>query len=175
MPFDDGERMDHTRFETLYRTHGPSVIRYCAFSAGSWQDGEDIAAEVFARLLTKGSRLSESAIAPWLFTVARNLCASQHRSAARRARVARALADTPLPSAPAWSDPELWSYVATLKERARLIVYLHTVEERPFPEIARLTGMSTSAVKMTHYRALERIRRSMEAQGIRGAADLIGG
>lgn len=167
--------MDHARFETLYRTHGPSVIRYCAFSAGGWQDGEDIAAEVFARLLTKGSRLSDEAVAPWLFTVARNLCTSHHRSAQRHARVARELTDNALRQAPAWGDPVLWSYVASLKERARLVIYLHTVEERTFAEIARLTGMSTSAVKMTHYRALGRIRRSMEAQGIRGAADLLGG
>lgn len=167
--------MDDDRFERLYREYGPSVLRYCAFSAGGWQDGEDIAAEVFARLLTKGSGLAEERIAPWLFIVARNLCVSHHRSGARQARVHRDLAEAPCPVAPAWSDPAVWGYLAELNENARLIIYLHAVEDRPFSEIARFTRKSVSAVKMTHYRALERVRLAMAADGIAGAADLLGG
>jgi RNA polymerase sigma factor (sigma-70 family) len=167
--------MDNDRFERLYREHGPSVIRDCTFSAGGWQDGEDIAAEVFARMLTKGSELADERIAPWLFTVARNLCVSHHRSAVRQARVHRDLTETPSWEAPAWSDPAIWGYVMALKERARLVIYLHAVEERPFSQIARMTGMSQSAVKMTHYRALDRVRRAMEADGITSTADMLGG
>ena len=167
--------MEADRFERLYREHGRSVVRYCTFSTGAWQDGEDIAAEVFARLLTMGSRLPDDRIAPWLFTVARNLCVSHHRARLRADRLHRDMAGSPDARAPAWSDPIVWSYVAVLKEEARLVIYLRTVEERPFSHIARLTGRSDSAVKMTHYRALQHIREAMIADGIAGAADLLGG
>lgn len=151
------------------------MVRYCAFSTGGWQDGEDIAAEVFTRLMTKGASLPDERVAPWLFTVARNLCTSHHRSARRRERLDREIAERVRDAAPAWTDPALWGYLAPLKERARLTVYLHAVEGRPFSEIARLTNTSTSTAKMTHYRALDRIRRTMATDGITSAADLLGG
>lgn len=167
--------MEQDRFEKLYREHGASVVRYCTFSAGSWQDGEDIAAEVFSRLVTKGDGIADAHVAPWLFTVARNLCRSHHRAARRRQHLNDRIARGSAPTAPAWTDPALWRYLAALNERSRLVVYLHAVEGRPFGEIAALTASSTSAVKMTHYRALERLRRSMAADGVTRAADLLGG
>lgn len=167
--------MDPQRCEELFRQHARSLIRYCAFSTGSWQDGEDIAAEVFARLLRRSRPLPDDAVAPWLFVVARNLCRSQHRKSMRQVRLVRDLAEGFSESAPAWVDRTVWEYVRALKEDARLIVFLHTVEGRPFSEIATLLGKSVSAVKMTHYRGLERIRQRMHADDIRAASDLLGG
>lgn len=167
--------MDPRRFEEAYRAHGPSVVRYCTFTTGSWAEGEDIAAEVFVRLMTRGSALPQERIAPWLFTVARNLCATHHRRAKRAERLRTLLTPPEANQQPARVDPVLWEHVRCVDERARLIVFLHAVEGRPFSEIAELLGKSPSAVKMTHYRALARIRTSMEARGILSSADMLGG
>ena len=37
--------MDDERFESAWSAHGPAVLRYCTYSTGSSQEGEDIAAE----------------------------------------------------------------------------------------------------------------------------------
>jgi RNA polymerase sigma-70 factor (ECF subfamily) len=167
--------MDARRVEQLFKDHAASVVRYCAFSAGSWQDGEDIAAEVFSRLIAHERSLTDEHAVRWLFTVARNECASHHRTQRRRERFNRRLAETPLGEAPAWVDPVVWRYLRSVKETARLVVFLHAVESRPFSEIARLLGKSPSAVKMTHYRALKTLRAAMEADGVTGTAALMGG
>jgi RNA polymerase sigma factor (sigma-70 family) len=171
-----GVSMERERIEKLYRQHGASLVRYCAFSAGSWQDGEDIAAEVFSRLIAKGDAIPDQRIAAWLFAVAKNQCASHHRSAARRSLLHRQLAaQSAQAKDPAWVDPSIWRYLRSMKEGARLVVFLHAVEGRPFTQIAELLGKSPSAVKMTHYRALGQVRRAMEADGFTGAASLLGG
>jgi RNA polymerase sigma-70 factor, ECF subfamily len=167
--------MDARTVEALYEAHGSSILRYCAFSAGTWADGEDIAAEVFSRLLTHERPMTQEHAVRWLFTVARNLCASHHRSSRRAERARESMAQAVGSAVSAWVDPVVWRYLHSVAEKPRLVVFLHAVEERPFAEIARLLGMSTSAVKMTHYRALGRLRQAMEADGITGVAALMGG
>lgn len=167
--------MEQERLERLYREHGSSLIRYCAYSAGSWQDGEDIAADVFSRLIARDEAIQDERVAAWLFAVAKNLCVSHHRAAARRSRLHRQLAEAPQAKDAAWVDPAMWQYLRVVKEDARLIIFLHAVEERPFTQIADLLGKSPSAVKMTHYRALGSVRRAMEADEITGVASLFGG
>jgi len=163
------------RAETLYREHAASVIRYCAFSTGSWADGEDIAAEVFTRLLTRTLPIADQAVAPWLFVVARNLCRSHHRKASRRRHLDLSAAESLVGLTDAWVDREVWEHLHSLKEDARLVIFLHVVEGRPFAEIARLRNSSLSAVKMTYYRALRRIRQRMSAEYEPGAVELLGG
>lgn len=166
--------MDTSAVEGLYQAHGRSIVRYCAFSAGTWADGEDIAAETFSRLLTQTRPMTEEHAVRWLFTVARNLCVSHHRAVRRAERLQRTIADA-APPEPAWIDPTVWRYLRNVAEKPRLVIFLHAVEGRPFGEIAHLLGMSISAVKMTHYRGLEKVRRAMEADGITGIASLTGG
>ena len=167
--------MEQERIERLFQEHGASLVRYCAFSAGSWQDGEDVAADVFSRLIARGDAIPDQRVAAWLFAVAKNQCVSHHRATARRNALHHQLAESTQAKDPAWVDPSMWQYLRKLKEDARLVIYLHAVEERPFTQIAELLGKSPSAVKMTHYRALRHVRRAMEADGFASAASLLGG
>lgn len=157
-------RADPDRFDAVYRGYGPSVLRYCAFSTGSREDGEDIAAEVFSRFLAKGGDLADVRVPGWLFLVARNLCRSHHRSAKRGRLFAWRIA-RPESEDHAWRDPGVWTTVGRLDEAARLVVFLRAVEDRPFSDIARITNKKEGAVKMTYYRALERLRVELEAEG----------
>jgi RNA polymerase sigma-70 factor (ECF subfamily) len=156
--------VDDTRFEHVYDAHGPAVLRYCTYSLGSRDAAEDAAAETFARYLEKGERVPTEYTEAWLIRVARNLCASQHRTAARWRRLN---ADAPVDPAPAdgWAAPDAWPYVRRLDETERLAIYLRVVEERPFAEVARLIGKSEAASKMTFYRAIDRLRRDMHRDG----------
>jgi RNA polymerase sigma-70 factor (ECF subfamily) len=166
--------VDEGRFEEVYAAYGPAVLRYCAYSAGSRQIAEDLAAETFARFLERGDRVPAERTEAWLIQVARNLCASHHRSVSR-SRLLHARAAHADPVADGWADPDAWRYVRRLKEPERLAVYLRVVEERPFAEVARLLGKSEGAAKMTFYRAVERLRADMERDGLGPSTSLVGG
>jgi RNA polymerase sigma-70 factor (ECF subfamily) len=176
--------LGEARFDAVYVKYGASILRYCVYSAGSAHDGEDITAEVFARLLVKGEHVPDERAEAWLFTVARNLCVSHHRNAARRGTLERRLAAAALvdaasngidESGAAWGDPAIWDCLRCLDEKAGQVVYLRVVEDRPFAEIARLVGKREGATKMMFYRALERLRRDMERDSVRANAGLAGG
>jgi len=167
--------VDDTTFEEVYDAHAPAVLRYCTYSSGSRQSAEDLAAETFARYLEKGDRVPAEQVEAWLIRVARNLCASHHRSVARSRLLSAKVADTTAVVADGWADADAWAHVRRLKETERLAVYLRVVEERPFSEVARLLGKSESAAKMTFYRAVERIRAEMRRDGLDRDTRFVGG
>jgi RNA polymerase sigma factor (sigma-70 family) len=154
--------VDEARFERVYAKYAPVVSRYCAYSTGSRHTAEDLTAETFARFLVRGEPVADDIVERWLLRVARNLCASHHRSAARSRRFLARLAEPEPAIADAWPYPDAWRYVRPLREAQRLAIYLRVVEDRPFAEVARMLGVSESAAKMTYYRAVERVRRDME-------------
>ncbi|MDO8964429.1 MAG: sigma-70 family RNA polymerase sigma factor [Coriobacteriia bacterium] len=164
------------RFEAAWSGYGSSVLRYCVYSTGTREAGEDVAAETFARFLAKGAAVPAERTEAWLLTVARNLCASHHRSAFRALRLIGRIVDSPR-SEPgsAWRDGPAWEAAQRLSEQQRLTVYLRVVEERPFAEVAELTGKSEAATKMTFYRAMERLRRDVCRERAGGDGSLVGG
>ncbi len=167
--------MEDEHFEFAWRTYGPAVLRYCTYSMGSSDAGEDVAAETFARFLAKGGRVPAEHIEAWLIRVARNLCITHHRSARRRNALEVKLGSVYADRAEAWQGPNTWEYVRRLKEASRLVIYLRIAEDRPFAEIARLTGRSESATKMTFYRAIERLRDEMASEDAGADIMIVGG
>lgn len=167
--------MDAGRFERAWAAHAVSVVRYCTYSTGSSEAGEDVAAETFARFLAKGDRVAEEHVEAWLIRVARNLCSNQRRAAASRSSLEARLAREPAAPTEERIRPDSWEYVRRLNENERLAVYLRVAEDRSFADIARLLGKSESAAKMTFYRAIDRLRREMQRDGAGTTASLEGG
>lgn len=156
--------VDDARFERVYATHGAVVLRYCAYSMGSRDRAEDVAADVFARYLERGAGLDEERVLGWLIRVARNQCATEHRKDVRERFLTSKVQARP-PVIDAWSDPDWWTLLCSeLTERERLIVYLRAIEDQPFAEVARITGKRESAVKMAYYRAAEKLRSQYARQ-----------
>jgi RNA polymerase sigma-70 factor, ECF subfamily len=170
-----GARVDDEKFESAWSAHGPAVLRYCTFSTGSSQEGEDVAAETFIRFLAKGDRVPPERVEAWLIRVARNLCVSHHRDAKRQTRLGTQLAEESSAGTGEWVRPDSWEYVQRLNETERLAVYLRIAEDRTFADIARLLKKSEAAAKMTFYRALDRVRAEMERDGSGRATTLVGG
>lgn len=167
--------MDDTRFERAWSAYGSAVLRYCTYSTGSCDAGEDVAAETFARFLAKGERVPDDGVEAWLIRVARNLCSSHHRAAKRRRLLEVRLAEEPHDVTDEWQRPGSWEYVRRLKETERLAVYLRIAEDRSFADVARILGKSESAAKMTFYRAIDRLRRDMQGEEPGQQTSLLGG
>lgn len=167
--------MDDAKFEEAWSACGPAVLRYCTYSTGSPQDGEDVLVETFARYLAKGDHVAPANVEAWLIRVARNLCANHHLGAKRRRALESRLAEGLSAETSGWTRPESWEYVRRLKETERLVVYLRIAEDRSFSDVARLVGRSEGAVKMTFYRAIDRLRRDMKRDGAGPDLTLEGG
>jgi RNA polymerase sigma factor (sigma-70 family) len=150
--------VDDKRFETAWRTHGASLLRYCRFAIGSPDAGEDIAAETFARFLQRGDAVVGDKVEAWLFTVAHNLIRTQQRKSSRWLSVLPRLQDSSAASNEGEYETGLVELLAPLSAEQRLAVYLRVIEDRPFAEVARITGKSEAAVKKIVYRALAQLR-----------------
>lgn len=167
--------MDDDRFESVWSAHGPAVLRYCTYSMGSSQEGEDVAAETFARFLVRGDHVAPEYAEAWLIRVARNLCASRYRAVRRQGALESRIAEETAVDTDGWTRPDSWEYVRLLNEAQRLIIYLRVAEDRSFADIARIVGKSESATKMAFYRAIDRLRRDMQRDGAGSDSTLVGG
>jgi RNA polymerase sigma-70 factor (ECF subfamily) len=153
------------RFERVWSEHAARITRYCVFSTGASDAGEDVAADVLTKFLIHGEGVGDDRIEAWLFTVARNECISHHRTARRRqdlrertAHDGESLASDPGAHFDGELDPALRSSLLALKERDRLALYLRVVEGRPYAEVAHATGRPEGATRMAVLRSLRRLK-----------------
>ena len=91
-------RADGDAFEQIYETFHPRLFNFLARLSRRRDVAEDLVEETWLRVVTYAPRLHpETRLAPWLFTVARNLYVSYCRS--------RALDYDTLAGPPLWSTP----------------------------------------------------------------------
>ena len=131
------------------------------------EDAEDVVAETF---LTAWRRLDEipcgSGARPWLYGVARNALANQHRGERRRGRLRDRLNAEPRPSARqrAGANDELASVAAAfarLREDDRELLALVAWEELDPGEIATVLGCSRNAARIRLHRARRRLANEL--------------
>jgi RNA polymerase sigma-70 factor, ECF subfamily len=163
-----GHHVTEAEFADSYREHYRRIYRYCLFRTASPYDAEEVAAEAFARLLSRRTPLPADAALPWLFRVAKNLCVDYAR---RQDRVRPSAPDTfPEPPAPeVWQPVETWDSVRALRPDEQLLVYLRVIEDLPFPQVAALVGRSEGAVKMAFHRGMKKLARTL-SEGARDDA-----
>lgn len=155
--------MDDIRFERLYAQHAHRVLSWCRFATPTAADAEDAAAETFARLLARGSHLPDSAVAAWLFTTSRRICIDMARRTMRERLVERVDEEVASADGPdtMWVDPELQMALRRLTTLQQQVVFLRVIEDLPFDTVARLTGRTTVAARVTCHRALRALARNM--------------
>jgi RNA polymerase sigma-70 factor (ECF subfamily) len=151
--------MDRT--EQLYRQHAAAVLRFAWGLCGSRHDAEDIVAETFVRLLTKGPRIEARTAKAYLLTIARNVWISGWRR--RRREV--------LSDEPAWisdADPvsridakakleETFKRLETLPRGEREALLLRVDHDMSYEEIASALSITVSAAKVRVHRARLRL------------------
>ncbi|MBI4240074.1 MAG: sigma-70 family RNA polymerase sigma factor [Candidatus Rokubacteria bacterium] len=155
-------------FQALYDRHHRGVFNFLLRSLGDSQIAEDLLQETFLRVFTHREEYRPTAaFRTWLFTIARNLLVDQLRQRSG----SRELADgepvelvedpgaTPLQQAEAQELGE-WLQAAVLKlsPSQREVLLLSRFAGLSHEEIARITGISPVAVRVTLHRALRRLR-----------------
>ena len=136
---------------------------------GRQEDAEEAVQDAFVRAYRSLARCDgPDRFGPWLFGILVNRCRTRYGQTARRSRVVvhddAALADAEAPDdaeGMAWRDA-VSRAVARLDPEWREAFLLKHVEDLSYDEMAALTGVGVSALKMRVSRACERLRTILE-------------
>jgi len=139
--------------ESLYRTHGPMVLRRCRALLRDENKAVDAMHDVFLELLRRKNRLDARAPGGLLLTVATHVCLNRLRSERRRPEDPDQ--DMLLNIASFGNDAENLSLARRALERilgrepdsTRLIAVLLYVDRLTLEEVAAEVGMSVSGVR----------------------------
>ena len=161
---------DAEAFGRLYARHAPVVLALCRRQA-SQAEAEDTCQEVFIRAFKRLDQVVRTGdLRPWLYAIARNVCAERRRSASRRTRHQERFAmDCPAAQtdtqAPADSAErvemlnKLDAALDRLDDRERLAIHLYYLDPNPPAAAAEALQLSRTG----YYRLLDKARRQLAA------------
>jgi RNA polymerase sigma factor (sigma-70 family) len=163
--------------EAIYRDLAPIVIGYLRGQGVA--DPDDVASEVFVGMVRNIATFEgdERAFRAWVFSIAHNRLIDQRRRRSRRpeqltdpAELTGSLAEGLVADA----DRELEARVPgpagravlTLPPDQRAVVLLRVVADLSVTEVSSILGKSEGAVKALQRRALRRLARELEGEGV---------
>jgi RNA polymerase sigma-70 factor (ECF subfamily) len=169
---------DQTHYEQLYHLHYARVLRLCRLLLADPHEAEDVAQEVFIKLL-QASQTKTCAVAwgAWLTRVTVNACRDRRRSGWwKRWRAPRHTADTDVPLALDRTShtptPEedaisrearqrIWQVFHELPSRQQEVFVLRYLEGWSTEAVADALGLSAGSVKQHLFRAVHRLRAAI--------------
>ena len=166
---------DPAAFEAIYEAYRPRLFGFLARLSRRRDVAEDLLEETWLRLVTRAATLSDDArLAPWLFTVARNLYFSWRRSRAVDATRTSELDPTwPAPergdspfeaTARAELERRLEAALTRLPLRDRELLLLVGVEGLTPSEAAGVCGVPAVTLRARLHRAREKLAAEMDAE-----------
>ena len=130
----------------IYDKYKNSVYRLAFAYCKNTADAEDAVQETFIKYFQKYTDISDSEHEKaWLITVATNKCRDMLRYRTRHATESEDLLAT---YAVEKEDSGILEALMELSDKYRIIMVLFYVEQYKIDEIAKITGISASAVKM---------------------------
>lgn len=164
------QRFDQEALGQIHDEYYGPVFRYALYRTGSQPTAEDIAGEVFTRLL-EGLRAGTgptTTLSGWLFGVAARVVSDHFRQIYRAPTVALddAIPDdhmTPTSLAVvALEREELRQALKKLTEEQQHVIALRFGQDMPIERVARMMGKTEGAVKQLQARAVATLARQMK-------------
>ena len=148
--------------------HEQPLLRYAKWLLGDPDSARDVVQETFLRLCREDPVRLGDHLAPWLFTVCRNLATDTRKKAARMA----SLDETELTVAADLDQRhdaraalgQVLNVLDTLPRNQREVVYLKFQGGLSYKEISAVTGLSVSNVGFLLHTAVRAIRSRVSAQ-----------
>lgn len=173
---------DESALVEIYNQCQAPVYRYIYYRVGDAALAEELAAEVFVRLVGKIGTFREQGrpILAWLYAIAHNLVADHQR---RQGRFAHFPLDEEMaadeegqPSRVA-ENREVWAHLRaaleSLTEPQRQVILLKFLEAHSNAEVATILGKDEGSVKSLQHRALAALRRVLSSRGLASGSDRI--
>jgi len=163
---------EYEAFEHLFDRHRVLVYRFAYQMVGRRDDAEDMVQEAFVRAYQNLHRYRDEAkFTTWLLRIVTNLCTDQARMSQRRSNLEQKEAAGALD----WmtigmtNDPvqnlederrkaALRSALNALPAHHRTMIVLRDLEEREYPEIAKIIGCTIGGAKLRVLRARRALR-----------------
>ncbi|MEW6729919.1 MAG: sigma-70 family RNA polymerase sigma factor [Acidobacteriota bacterium] len=165
---------DREVFTEIFNELYPRLCRFLECLLGSSSLAQDIAQESLLRLYRFGvDRLPHEEIRFWVFRVARNLAHNELKRKQTQMKLLDRLAGWLRPYQSNTAEKELvraeeanllWRLLKSLPEDQRTALLLREQEEMSYREIARVTGVSESKVKIDIYRGRNLLREKWQEQ-----------
>ena len=170
------KRHDTAALDRLYQLYIDKVYRYIWYRVGDQATAEDLAMDVFVRLVEHigGFRIPPqqqvAAFSAWLFRIAGNLVNDHHR---RRVRTDRYVESKQNELSSAGTDAfdgemrhmatqdQLRKALTQLNHSQRDVLYYRYVAELSSKQTASAMKKTESAIKALQHRALESLRRAL--------------
>ena len=161
---------DQQALSELYLLYFPRVYRYILARTGNTYDAEDLAEEVFMKVLEAIDRFQwrEAPFAAWLFRIAHNAIISQRRKETARGRSAPLTDTLPVDSA----GPEelvehrlvlnsVMDAAQKLPDAQRQVIALRFGAGLSVAETARAMNKGEGNVKVIQHKAIAKLREMM--------------
>ena len=163
---------DYDAFELLFERHRLLVYRFAYQMTGKRDDAEDIVQEAFVRAYQNLHRYRDEAkFTTWLLRIVTNLCTDQARMSSRRTALEQQEAAGALdwmttgnPEDPVQNLEEERRKIAlrkalnALPTHHRTVIVLRDIEEREYPEIAKILNCTIGGAKLRVLRARRALR-----------------
>lgn len=164
-------RGDQDAAAVLFDHYYPRLYRYAFARLNNAQDAEDVASEVFAKVLRGLDRFKwkGNGFEAWLFRIARNAIVDRYRAGDREV-LTDGVVDSVLPLVPDEPEQEalaseerreIGALVDRLPEEQREVVMLRFAGELDTNAVARATGRTANAVRQLQFRAVTNLRKWM--------------
>ncbi|WP_150305004.1 RNA polymerase sigma factor SigX [Pseudomonas saliphila] len=156
-------------YEELMRRYQRTLFNVCARYLGNERDADDVCQEVMLKVLHGLKQFEGKAkFKTWLYSITYNECITQYRKEKRKKRLFDALSLDSQEEAQEQPEPLAGSggldrWLVHVNPVDREILVLRFVAELEFQEIADIMHMGLSATKMRYKRALEKLRRHVDA------------
>ena len=174
------ETCDPAAFDGLYLLFADRVFRYLLARVSDPDLAEDIAAQVFLRLIEKidlyriGPRDNVAIFSAWLYRLAHNKMVDVLRRHKRNQEsplehAAFVVSGDSMDAVEDHLDfQQILQTLRVLNDQQREVIILRFVEEMSIAETAQIMQKSEGAVKALQHRALETLRRHLQDVGAHG-------
>lgn len=174
---------DAAAFDAVYAAYHARLLNFLARLSGRRDLAEDLVEEMWLRLVSRSAHLrDDTRLAPWLFTVARNLHASHCRSRLVEESHLPGLiglwptgASTPSPfeeTASNEADRRLELALAELQTPYREVLLLVGMDGLTPSEAAAVCGISPEALRQRLSRARSQLARRLASPTMKGTLAL---
>jgi RNA polymerase sigma-70 factor (ECF subfamily) len=150
-------------FEDIYRDYWNKVFRICMGYVNDADWAKDIAQETFITIWKQLPAFrNESAIGTWIYRIASNNCLRQIERQNRmpKTELPEQIEDKHEPDKE-WQSKLLYKCISELPETDRIIISLE-LEDVKQAEIAKITGLSESNIRVKIFRIKEKLTQKFK-------------
>ncbi len=153
-------------FTQLYQQYGAGIRKLCQGYLGDPAMAEDLVQETFITVWNNLTEFrGEAKWSTWIYRIAVNTCLMYKRKDKKNMLYQDVFADIPQEQNELEQQVQLlYKCISQLKEADRLIIML-TLEDKPYPEIAQITGFSEGNLRVKIHRIKKELTEIFKRHG----------